>query len=219
MTDEVDSLEENTTWTLVDAPKDRAVLGGKWVYKLKRGAGGEIIRYKARWVVRGFEQREGVDYHETFATVVKPMSYRALFAIAAAMDLEIEQMDVKTAFLYGEVDEDIYVEQLTGYSDGTTRVCHLKRALYGLKQAPRVWYNTIATFLKDLGFSPLTEDISVFTNGQVFIAVYVDDLLLAGSCKQSVRDVKQRLSERFKMVDLGPCSYYLGMKVTRDRPN
>jgi hypothetical protein len=112
------------------------VLGGKWVYKLKRGPNGEILRYKARWVVRGFEQEYGVDYHETFASVVKPMSYKALFAIAAALDLEIHQMDVKTAFLYGNVDEEIYVEQPPEMGDGTDSVCRLKKALYGLKQSP-----------------------------------------------------------------------------------
>ena len=100
---EYKSLADNKTWTLVTRPENRKVLRGKWVYKLKRGPEGEILRYKARWVVRGFEQEEGIDYGETFASVVKPISYKALFAIAAALDLDIEQMDVKTAFLYRAV--------------------------------------------------------------------------------------------------------------------
>ncbi|KAI0990985.1 hypothetical protein K3495_g17202, partial [Podosphaera aphanis] len=105
MEDELRSLQQNKTWEIVNRPENRRVLRGKWVYKLKRGPNGEISRYKARWVVRGFEQEEGLDYNETFASVVKPMSYKSLFAIAAALDLECEQMDVKTAFLYGKIEE------------------------------------------------------------------------------------------------------------------
>lgn len=118
MRSEHDSLTANQTWTFVPRPLHRKPLSGRWVYKLKTGASGEILRYKARWVIRGFEQREGIDYNETFLSVVKPMSYRALFAIAAAQDLEIEQMDVKTAFLYGEIDEEVYIEQPPGFKDG-----------------------------------------------------------------------------------------------------
>ncbi len=137
MQEEFQSLLENQTWTLVPAPAHRKVLRGKWTFKLKRGAKGEVTRYKARWVVRGFEQEEGLDYHETFATVVKPMSYKALFEIASALDLEIEQLDVQTAFLYRAIDEKIFVEQPIGQKDGSSRVCLLNKALYGLKNRPR----------------------------------------------------------------------------------
>ncbi|KAF0639715.1 hypothetical protein FPSE5266_01344 [Fusarium pseudograminearum] len=219
MKDELQSLEENKTWILVDAPDNVNVLRGKWVYKLKRGGKGEILRHKARFVVRGFEQEEGIDYHETFASVVKPMSYKAIFAIAAALDLEVEQMDVKTAFLYGDIDEDIYISQPEGFHDGTERVCKLNKALYGLKQAPRIWYNTLSSYLAELGFKPLYSDIGVFIKGSTFIAVYVDDLLLVGPNKKEIKKIKSMLSDRFKMTDLGPCEYYLGMSVRRDRPN
>ena len=147
MQEEIDSINENDTWILTSLPPDRKALRGKWVYKTKRGPAGEIIRYKARWVVRGFEQREGIDYNETFASVVKPIRYKAIFAIAAANDWEIYQMDVKITYLYGRVDEEIYVEQPTGLDDGSTRVCKLKKAFYGLKQSSRIWYETITTFL------------------------------------------------------------------------
>ena len=138
MLGEVHSLNQNKTWELVDPPKDRRILSGKWIFKLKRGSHGEVVRHKSRWVVRGFTQEEGIDYDETFASVVKPMSYKALFAIGAALDLEIEQMDVKTAFLYGNIDHEIYVEQPHHMTDGTSRVCKLRKVLYGLKQAPRI---------------------------------------------------------------------------------
>ena len=162
MQEEIDSINENDTWILTSLPPDRKALRGKWVYKIKRGPAGEILRYKARWVVRGFEQREGIDYNETFASVVKPMSYKAIFAIAAANDWEIHQIDIKIAFLYRRVDEEIYVEQLTGLDDGSTRVCKLKKALYGLKQSSRIWYETITTFFKSHEFVPVNADLSVF---------------------------------------------------------
>jgi hypothetical protein len=210
-------LVENGTWVEQECPSNHESLTGKWVFKIKRGAAGEILRYKARWVVRGFEQQYGLDFHETFASVVKPMSYKAIFAIAAAYDWEIEQMDVKTAFLYGEIEEDIWIELPTrcGASGKTTK---LKKALYGLKQAPRVWYNTLATFLLLLGFQPLDADSSVFCRDGVIIAIYVDDLLLAGASKPDIDKIKDSLKERFKMSDLGACHFYLGMEVIRDRP-
>ncbi|KAJ5473962.1 hypothetical protein N7475_003528 [Penicillium sp. IBT 31633x] len=219
MLDEVNSLNQNKTWELVDPPKNRRILSGKWVYKLKRGPHGEVIRYKSRWVVRGFTQEEGIDYDETFASVVKPMSYKALFAIAAALDLEIEQMDVKTAFLYGYIDHEIYVEQPHHMTDGTSRVCKLRKALYGLKQAPRIWYQTLTNFLRNLGFEPISADLGIFVRSNMYIAVYVDDLLIVGPSIAEIKKIKRSLRNRFQMTDLGPCSYYLGMSVQRDRQN
>jgi hypothetical protein len=219
MLEEVNSLNQNKTWELVDPPKDRRILSGKWVFKLKRGPHGEVIRYKSRWVVRGFTQEEGIDYDETFASVVKPMSYKALFAIAAALDLEIEQMDVKTAFLYGYIDHEIYVEQPHLMTDGTSRVCKLRKALYGLKQAPRIWYQTLTNFLRNLGFEPISADLGIFVRSNMYIAVYVDDLLIVGPSVAEIKKIKRSLRNRFQMTDLGPCSYYLGMSVQRDRQN
>ena len=217
--EEVDSLVTNRTWTLMDLPSNAHALGGKWVYKIKRGPQGEVARYKARWVVRGFEQREGIDFNKTFASVIKPMSYKAIFALAAALDWELEQMDVKTAFLYGNVEETIYVTQPTGFESGKNKVCKLKKALYGLKQSPRVWYNTLAAFLTELGFKPIAADYSVFGDGTTIITIYVDDILLVGPDKQAIQRIKDKLHKRFEITDLGACHYYLGMTVTRDRAN
>jgi hypothetical protein len=142
MDDEVRSLRLNRTWILKKRSElnGKKVLRGKWVFKIKRGPNGLIQKYKARWVVRGFEQEQGSDYTDTFASVVKPMSYKAIFAIAAARDYAIHQMDVKTAFLYSDVQEEIYVEQPTGYEESSAEgddpaviVCKLVKALYGLK--------------------------------------------------------------------------------------
>ena len=218
--DEYNSLIENGTWTLVPPPTNgRKVLDAKWVFKYKRGDGTASIRHKARWVVKGFRQVYGLDYNDTFASVVKPMSYKTLFAIAAAQDYEIEQMDVKTAFLYGEIDEEIYLQQPIGFDDKSGRVCKLNKALYGLKQSPRIWYSALSTFLLEIGFKPLDSDQSVFTDGTTFIAVYVDDLLLIGPDEMKIAFLKIQLSAKFKMTDLGAASNYLGMEIQRDRPN
>ena len=144
------------------------------------------------------------------------MSYKAIFAVAAALGLYVEQMDVKTAFLYGDINEEIYVEQPNGLDQIPGKVCLLKKALYGLKQSLRIWYNTLAEFLKGLGFHELSSDLGVFTRKNYYVAVYVDDLLLMGPKKPEIEKVKQSLNKRFKMTNLGPCSYYLGMNVRRD---
>ena len=139
MQEEMKSLSLNCTWEEVPRTQQMNVLSGKWVFKIKRGPNGEISRFKARWVVRGFEQQQGIDFSETFASVVRQKTYRVLFALAAIHDWEIEQMDVKTAFLYGPIDTEVFVELPTGFTkDGT--VCRLRKALYGLKQALRIWY-------------------------------------------------------------------------------
>ena len=150
------------------------------------------------------------------------MSYKLLFAIAAANDLEIEQMDVKTAFLYGDINAKIYVEQPKGIGAirESHKVCKLNKALYGLKQSPRVWYFTLTAYLKTLGFKPLTADNCIFYNNNgTYITVFVDDLLIIGPSKANISMIKAKLSEHFHMTDLGPCKYYLGMEVTRDRQN
>ena len=219
MKEEMKSLEDNNTWCLVQAPPGAHVLRGRWVYVMKRGPQGEITRYKARWVVRGFEQQEGRDYHDTFASVVKPMSYKAIFALAAAMDWDLEQMDVKTAFLYGNVQEDIYVQQPDGFNKDSSKVCKLNKALYGLKQSPRIWYQHFSEYMKELGLHPIESDESVFMDPKTgtIVALYVDDVLITGPNKAGIKRVKKGLNAKFHMSDLGPCAYYLGMTVKRDR--
>lgn len=228
MDDELKSHRLNRTWKLKKRSElnGKRVLRGRWVFKIKRGPDGSIQKYKARWVVRGFEQEQGSDYTDTFASVVKPMSYKALFAIAAARDHEIHQMDVKTAFLYGDVEEEIYVEQPTGYEESSAEgdesiamVCNLLKALYGLKQSPRIWYYTLTTFLESLGFAPLDSDLSVYVKEDTIIAIYVDDLLIVSPKTSNVLAVKSALSKQFSMTDLGECNYYLGMTIRRDRAN
>ncbi|WZY88109.1 hypothetical protein YC2023_044844 [Brassica napus] len=140
--EEMDSLKKNGTWILVKRPKDRKVISCKWLYKIKPGVPGQAPeRHKSRLVARGFSQKEGIDYHEVFAPVVKHVSIRTLLSLVVNMDLKLEQMDIKTAFLHGNLEEDLYMEQPEGYEDKSKpdHVCLLKKSLYGLKQSPRQW--------------------------------------------------------------------------------
>ena len=135
---EYNSLMENGTWEIVSPPKGANVITGKWVFKLKKDRFGNILKYKARWVAHGYKQEEGLDYVETFAAVVKPMSYKCLFAVGVKRGYWIRHMDVVTAFLYGFLDEVIYIEQPHLFTTKLDKVCKLIKALYGLKQAPYV---------------------------------------------------------------------------------
>lgn len=218
MEDELDSHDKNNTWMLCtkrSLPSVKSILKGRWVFKAKRNADGKVIKFKARWVVKGFLQQSGIDFDETFASVVKPMSYKAIFAMAAALGLEVDQMDVKTAFLYSAIKETVYVEFPHGFGDPGL-VCKLNKALYGLKQSPRAWYEHLCRFFKAIGFQPLLSDHSVFHNGRVVVGVYVDDILICGH-RNEVDTVKKQLNHAFQMSDLGPVNHYLGMKITRNR--
>lgn len=182
MKEEMDSLHKNSTWLLVEPQKDRKVIDNRWVYKIKIHTNGDLERYKARLVVRGFTQQAGIDYHETFSPVVKFTSLRMLFATIAAEGLFAKQFDIKTAFLYGDLEEQIFMKQPEGFDDGTGRVCLLNKSLYGLKQASRCWNSKFTTFLKRFGLTENAADPCVFTgnnNGsRIYLAIYIDDGLV-----------------------------------------
>lgn len=145
MEDEIHMIEKNNTWEIVDRPKNREVIGVKWVYKSKLNPDGSIQKYKARLVAKGFKQKPGVDYYETYAPVARLETIRTVIALAAQKKWKLYQLDVKSAFLNGYLEEEIYVEQPEGFSveGGENKVFKLKKALYGLKQAPRAWYSQI----------------------------------------------------------------------------
>ncbi len=221
MQEEFDSHQVNKTWELTELLKGRKVLPGRWVYKKKYGLTGAVERYKARWVVKGFHQVEGIDYDETFASVVKSMIWKSLLALGAKFDYEIEQLDIITAFLESLMKATVYLAQPHGFEEpkGTccVRVCHLLRALYGLQQSPREWYLTLVDYLKSLGYERLEHNhcVLVHQNG-IIIAIYVDDLLLLGPDLAKIGQLKKQLSDRFCIRDVGAISWYLGMEVTRD---
>ncbi len=226
--DELDQLEKNGTWVLVpkqDVERSHKSLSGKWVFKVKRDVNGAVGGFKARWVVQSYLQQFGIDFNQTFAAVVKPMAFRVLFAIATYYDLDIDQMDVKTAFLYGIIDQLVYV-QITKGSETTAnkeKVCKLSNALYGLKQALRLWYKRLSKFLLEkLGLKRINADHSIFVtpsgiNGPI-VSTFVDDIKVMGVKRSGhIEKVKRELSAAFEMVDMGPISFYLGLKVERDR--
>jgi hypothetical protein len=195
------------------------------VFKLKLKADNSIDRYKARLVAKGFSQIEGIDYIDTFSPVAKFCSIRALLALAAHHDLEIHQMDVKSAFLNGDLNEEIYMKQPPGFQvkGKESCVCKLQKSLYGLKQAGRAWNCKIDSTLLSLSFTRLESDhcIYVYHDGRVviFIVLYVDDLMLISNSLPRLVTLKRRLAEMYQMKDMGEAEYILGIQILRDRAN
>ena len=176
----------NDTWDLVPLPKRRKLVRCKWIYKTKYASNGSVERLKARLVPKGFSQVEGIDYNDTFVPVAKMNSILHVLSLVALHNWEVHQMDVKSAFLHGDLQEEIYMEQPPGYfQDNSNLVCLLKKSLYGLKQAPRAWYSKMDSFLVDTSFSRCHSDPNVYTNKVgnhlIILVLYVDDLILTGS--------------------------------------
>ena len=225
MNQEMESMYSNSVWELVDPPEDVRTIGCKWIYKKKRGANGQVETYKARLVAKGYTQKEGIDYEETFSPVAMLKSIRILLSIAASLDYEIWQMDVKTAFLNGYLNEDIYMSQPDGFVETgqEQKVCKLLKSIYGLKQASRSWNLRFDEIIKTYGFEQNIDEPCVYKliNEQtvVFLVLYVDDILLIGNNVKVLTDVKNWLAEQFQMKDLGDASYVLGIQIIRDRKN
>lgn len=225
MSEELESTSQANTWSLTPLPAGRSAVGCKWVYKIKRKVDGSVDRYKARLVAKGYSQKEGIDFTETFAPVARLSSLRALLAVVAAEDLELHQMDVKTAFLNGDLTEDIYMQQPPGFiaSGQEQLVCKLNKSLYGLRQAGRSWYNKIDATLTALNFSALETDHCIYVQRDgrdaVYLLLYVDDLLIASSSLPKLNLIKAQLSDSFSMKDIGEAEWILGLQICRDRPN
>ncbi|CAH2092873.1 unnamed protein product [Euphydryas editha] len=152
MQEEYRSLLENNVWQLVDRPNNVNIIKCKWVYKLKTDSVGNLIRYKARLVARGFTQRKGIDYSETFSPVVRHSTMRVLFCIANELDMEIEHVDVTTAFLHGNLEEQIFMEQPVGFETDKDKVCLLNKSIYGLRQSSRIWNCKVNSVLTSNGY-------------------------------------------------------------------
>ena len=223
MDGEMQSMTENDVWIEEDLPPNAKVVGSKWLFKKKTDMDGNVHTYKARLVAKGFTQTFGVDYEETFSPVADIRAIRILIAIAAYYDYEIWQMDVKTAFLNGRLDEDIYMAQPEGYVNPQFphRVCKLKRSIYGLKQASRQWNKRFDAEIKKFGFAQNLDEPCVYQKASgsnvTFLILYVDDILIMGNHIPSLKEVKSYLGKCFSMKDLGEASYILGIKIYRDR--
>ncbi|KAL9273838.1 Retrovirus-related Pol polyprotein from transposon TNT 1-94-like protein, partial [Drosera capensis] len=197
MQDEMMSLRKNQTYELTKLPKGKKALRNKWVFKLKKDGDGKLIKHKARLVVKGFEQKKGIDFDEIFSPVVKMTSIRVILGLVASLDLELKQMDVKTAFLHGDLEEEIYMVQPEGFvvSGKEHLVCKLKKSLYGLKQAPRQWYKKFDSFMVGHGYKRTAADhcvyIRKFSDGNLIaLLLYVDDMLIVGQDATMITKLK-----------------------------
>ncbi|GKC65837.1 retrotransposon protein, putative, ty1-copia subclass, partial [Tanacetum coccineum] len=223
MNAEMQSMKDNQVWNLVDLPPNCKTVGSKWLFKKKTDMDGNIHTYKARLVAKGFTQTYEVDYEETFSPVADIKAIRILIAIAAYYDYEIWQMDVKTTFLNGRLNEDVYMVQPEGFVNPKHpgRVCKLQRSIYGLKQASRSWNKRFDEEIKRYGFTQNPNEPCVYKKASgsiiVFLILYVDDILLMGNNIPMLQDVKSWLGKCFAMKDLGEAAYILGIKIYRDR--
>lgn len=221
MQDEFDALQANGTWELVSQPRGAHIITGKWIFRNKFNADGSLERRKARWVVRGFSQRPGLDFDQTFSPVVKPATIRTVLHLAAARDWPVHQLDVKNAFLHGDLTEQVFCQQPVGFVDPAQpdAVCLLRKSLYGLKQVPRAWFQRFATHLQQLGFTPAKSDSSLFVlhhgAAEAHLLLYVDDIVLAASTTQLLHRIIDQLRLEFAMKDLGPVHFFLGIQVRR----
>lgn len=225
MEEEMSSLREHNVWELVDLPEGRQPVKCKWVYLIKRDTDNRPIRYKARLVAKGYSQIQGVDYEETFAPVARLDTLRLLLNLAAVFDLEVHQIDIKTAYLHGNLEEEIYMEQPEGFvkKGSEHKVCRLNKAIYGLKQAGRQWFKRLRNSMKTWGFSEfIAGDITIFTkieeNGDVtIILIYVDDMAGFASSPRLLDVFKAQIATEYKFSDMGEISHFLGLRITRNR--
>jgi hypothetical protein len=185
--------------------------------KSKRKKHDENLRYKARWIIRDFEQIERFDYTKTFVSMIKSMNYKTMYVIIVVNDWNIEQMNVKMIFLYKKILEDVYVVQFTSFKQSDNQVCKLNKALYDLKQFSKVWFETLITFFFFLNYVSLNVEFNVFMKNDIMIVIYVNDLIFTRFNLATIFWLKNVLNERFEMSDLNSCIYYLDMMIFRNR--
>lgn len=219
--EELSAIRSNNTWTLTELPKGKRAINSKWVFKIKYGETGNTC-HKARLVVKGCSQRKGFDYSETYAPVARMTTVRILLSIINNQKLIAEQLDVKNAFLHGNLEEEIYMKQPDGSEDGTTKVCKLVKTLYGLKQSPRAWSAEFVKLIKDISlkqsewclFYELQSDV------RTYLLLYVDDIIISNddiiNQKARINELKGKLGKRFSMKNLGNLQSFLGIRIRRD---
>eukprot|EP00253_Pinus_taeda_P014154 PITA_14154 len=219
MDEELEQIERNNTWKLVPRPKDKNVIGTKWIFKNKLNENGEVIRNKARLVCKGYAQQEGIDFEETFAPVARLEAIRMFLTLSSFQKFKVFQMDVKSAFLNGDLEEEVYIEQPNGFILGNdpNLVCRLKKALYGLKQAPRAWYYRLDKYLHQPGFSKGSADsnlyIKVENDKLLILVVYVDDIIFCSNEEAMSQSFALVMQKEFEMSLLGELTYFLGLQI------
>jgi len=224
MEDEIEVIEKNKTWKLVERPQDKEIIGVKWIYKVKYNVDGSVQRNKARLVAKGYSQQPGVDFHETFAPVARLDTVRALISLVAQNGWLLYQLDVKSAFLNGELKEEVYVEQPQGFviQGEEEKVYKLRKALNRLKQAPRAWYSHIDNYFNESGFKRSKNEPTLYVKHQgnvnlLIVALYVDDLILTGSSTEMIEEFKKDMVKKYEMSDMGLLHYFLGIEVYQDK--
>ncbi|CAI7892733.1 unnamed protein product [Closterium sp. NIES-53] len=222
MDDELKALEERNTWKIIpiDEAQNKTILTGKWVFRVKTKADGTIDKFKARWVVRGFDQEHGRDYTETFAPVSRHTSLGILIAVAAMKKKKLRQIDVANAFLYAPVDAEIFVELPHGSHGEPNRVCQLLKSLYGIKQAPRLWQQHLHTRLIRIGFKQLPHDQGMYRLSKnadyILLIVYVDDLLYIGSTDDIIIWFEGELQKDLTLTVSSTVTQYLGLNIREE---
>ncbi|KAH9717291.1 retrovirus-related pol polyprotein from transposon RE1 [Citrus sinensis] len=222
--DEVTALEKNRTWVITDLPAGKRPVGCRWIFTIKHKADGSIERLKARLVAKGFTQSYGIDYQETFAPVVKLNTIRVLLSLATNFDWSLHQLDIKNAFLNGDLEEEVYIEVPHGIESShiKSKVCKLLKSLYGLKQSPRAWFGRFAKFVTKCGYKQCQSNHTLFVKFSTkkkiaVLIVYVDDIILTGDFEEELQFLKHRLAQEFDIKDLGNLKYFIGMEIARSR--
>jgi hypothetical protein len=218
---EMHSFEHMHVYKVVPQPKNKNVVSSKWVFHIKRGPDSAILKYKAQVVTQGFTQIEGVDYDETFTPVAKLASLCTILALAAELDLEVHQMDVKSAYLNGELKEDIHMKPPPGFEVPNSMVLKLVKALYSTKPGGHVWYENIRDTLKSIGYECTKADHAIFTcvhgSALSILMLYIDNITMACKSLQAINQDKEQLKQHYEITDLGEITWILGVHVTHDR--
>ncbi|KAI3493174.1 hypothetical protein L1887_42164 [Cichorium endivia] len=220
---ELEEFERNKLWRLIPKPANASIVGLKWVYRNKLDTEGNVVRNKARLVVKGYCQQEGIDYEETFAPVARLESVRIFLAYAAHKNFDVFQMDVKCAFLNGDLEETVFVEQPPGF-ESKIHPNHsyvLDKAVYGLKQAPRAWYETLTKFLKESNFKQGSVDPTLFRkkvgNHLMIVQIYVDDIIFGSTDPNLSKDFEKLMKSKFQMSMMGKINFFLGLQIKQSK--
>lgn len=220
---EMQSYDVNHTWELMRLPEGKKAIGSKWIFKLKRNATGEVIKHKARLVAQGFNQRYGIDYLDVFAPVTRIATLRAVLAVAGKRQMTLHHFDIKTAYLNGTLEEEVYMRQPPGYevTSKESLVCRIKKSIYGLKQSARCWNKALHETLIRLNFKQCQSDPCLYLrhDGEktVILLVYVDDLLVGCKEESEIHIVFTALRDAFETTNLGPVRQFLGLEVLHDK--
>lgn len=219
--EELEALDKNNTWEFTTLPNNKKAISSKWVFKIKRNPDGSVAKYKAQLCAKGCQQRRGIDYLDIFSPTTRYDTIRVLLAIATERDYEIMLFDIKTAFLYGDLEDDFYLEVPEGVSTNNQNfVCKLKKSLYGLKQAPRSWNHKFDSFLKNFGFIQSAADNCVYcgtvNNTKILLVIYVDDGLIISDSKKIINYVLTEMKKIFE-ITISEANYFVGLEIIRDR--